>query len=94
MRLVNNESLRFKWRFEVLERDEFTCQYCGAAPRKNPEVKLHVDHIHPRKLGGSDKPENLITACQTCNLGKSAQFYPNIFKLDFPTMSKKIHSDY
>lgn len=56
-----------KKRFEVLKRDNFTCQYCG---RKPPEVSLCVDHITPVSLGGSDDDGNLITACERCNSGK------------------------
>lgn len=57
-------------RFSVLERDRFSCQYCGARP---PDTILHVDHIHPRSKGGSDDPSNLITACWACNMGKHAK---------------------
>jgi len=56
-------------RFKVFKRDDFTCQYCGAHP---PEAILHVDHINPVKLGGGNEMENLLTACSSCNLGKSA----------------------
>ena len=56
-------------RFEVLRRDEHTCQYCGG---KAPEVRLTVDHVTPVALGGSDKPDNLVAACQDCNSGKSS----------------------
>lgn len=56
-------------RFEIFKRDGFACQYCGATP---PRVVLHVDHINPVKLGGDNSPENLITACEKCNQGKSA----------------------
>lgn len=56
-----------RFRFEVLERDEFTCQYCGA---KAPDVVLHVDHVIPQSAGGSSEADNLVTACQDCNLGK------------------------
>ena len=31
----------YKWRFEILERDGFTCRYCGATPRTDIKVKLH-----------------------------------------------------
>lgn len=55
-------------RFAVLRRDGFRCVYCGARPI---DSELHIDHIHPRSLGGSDEIENLVTACQSCNLGKS-----------------------
>lgn len=61
-------------RFEVLKRDDFTCRYCG---RKPPEVKLHVDHIVPVSKGGTDDFVNLVTACQDCNLGKSAKELTN-----------------
>lgn len=56
-------------RFEVLKRDNHTCRYCGA---KAPDVTLHVDHVIPVALGGSDKPDNLVAACETCNLGKAS----------------------
>ncbi len=54
-------------RFSVLQRDNFTCQYCG---RKAPDVVLEVDHKVPRSKGGGNEIENLITACQLCNSGK------------------------
>jgi hypothetical protein len=57
-------------RFQVLQRDGFTCRYCGRRP---PEVKLHVDHIVPRAKGGSDHHDNLQAACDTCNRGKAAR---------------------
>lgn len=56
-------------RFEVLRRDGHTCQYCG---EKAPNVTLHVDHVVPVSLGGSDKPENLVAACKDCNTGKAS----------------------
>ncbi|MDF2895725.1 MAG: endonuclease [Rhodococcus erythropolis] len=54
-------------RFEVLRRDKHTCQYCG---EKAPDVTLHVDHVIPVALGGSDKPDNLVAACKDCHFGK------------------------
>lgn len=56
-------------RFAVLTRDNYTCRYCGA---KAPDVKLHVDHAQPKAKGGRDTLDNLVTACQACNLGKHA----------------------
>lgn len=55
-------------RFEVFKRDSFKCQYCGAAA---PDVLLHVDHIQPVSLGGANEVVNLVTACVSCNAGKS-----------------------
>ena len=56
-------------RFAVLTRDGYTCRYCGAKPQ---DVELHVDHVVPVALGGSDVPENLVAACAPCNSGKAA----------------------
>ena len=56
-------------RFLVLRRDDFRCTYCGRRP---PEVILHLDHKEPFSAGGLATAENLRTACQECNVGKSA----------------------
>jgi len=56
-------------RFEILRRDGHTCRYCGA---RAPDVTLTVDHVIPTTLGGGDEPNNLVTACQPCNAGKSS----------------------
>jgi hypothetical protein len=56
-------------RFEILRRDNHQCRYCGATA---PDVKLAVDHVIPRALGGSDNPTNLVTACVDCNAGKTS----------------------
>jgi hypothetical protein len=57
-------------RFEVLKRDSFKCQYCGATA---PQVLLHVDHIVSVADGGADELTNLATSCQPCNSGKGAR---------------------
>ncbi len=62
------KALTKKIRFEVFKRDSFTCKYCGA---KAPEAVLAVDHIEPVAKGGTNDVLNLITACQSCNAGKS-----------------------
>lgn len=56
-------------RYEVLKRDNHTCRYCGAAA---PDAKLHVDHVTPVALGGTDTPDNLVAACKDCNAGKGS----------------------
>lgn len=56
-------------RFEIFKRDGFKCMYCGAHP---PKALLHVDHIKPVAEGGSNDEDNLVTACESCNLGKGA----------------------
>lgn len=51
----------------IEERDTWLCAYCGEAPIE------HIDHVHPRALGGTDSPENLVGACATCNTSKGAK---------------------
>ena len=58
-----------KLRWQVLKRDNFTCQYCGA--KSIDGVPLHIDHKVARSMGGRDVIDNLITACEECNVGKS-----------------------
>jgi len=55
-------------RYEVLRRDGFRCQICGATA--NDGVKLHVDHIFPVSKGGKTELSNLRTLCERCNMGK------------------------
>lgn len=47
----------------VLYRDNHTCQHCKG---KSKDKILNVHHIETRKTGG-DRPENLITLCETCH---------------------------
>jgi len=51
-------------RKNVMRRDAFQCQYCGARD------KLTIDHVFPRSRGGKDTWENLVTACIPCNTRK------------------------
>ena len=61
-------------RYQVLQRDQFRCQICGAT--KEDGVKLHVDHILPVSKGGKTELSNLRTLCDRCNLGKSDSYNP------------------
>ena len=62
-------------RAEVLERNGYTCQMCGAGAGdiddQNPErtVRLHIGHIQDRSHGGTDTLANLRALCSTCNQG-------------------------
>ena len=52
-------------RSAIFERDNYTCQYCGARG-----VRLECDHILPVSRGGSSEYDNLVTACFECNRSK------------------------
>jgi len=62
-------SLAAGLRFDVLTRDGFRCRYCGVSVADG--AVLHVDHVIPRSKGGTDRMDNLVTACFACNVGKS-----------------------
>ena len=49
-------------------RDEFTCQYCGYKGKD-----LTFDHVVPKSRGGKTRWDNVVAACQTCNLRKAAK---------------------
>lgn len=62
----------YRWlllRFKVLNRDNFKCKYCGRSSIED-NIKLHVDHILPISKDGLNELNNLVTACEDCNLGK------------------------
>lgn len=68
--MTKRKALSKRVRFEIFKRDGFKCMYCGAHP---PEAMLHVDHVIALAAGGRDDEDNLITACEACNLGKGAR---------------------
>lgn len=57
-------------RFQVMRRDGFRCQYCGATAADG--ASLVVDHVLPVALGGQDSADNLTTSCASCNSGKGS----------------------
>ena len=52
----------------VFDRDGRICRYCGS-----DEEPLHIDHIIPRKVGGTHDLDNLQVLCKACNLRKSSK---------------------
>lgn len=61
-------------KYAVLQRDNSTCQRCGANIHNTPNVKLVIDHKIPVELGGGTTIDNLWTLCSECNGGKQAFF--------------------
>ena len=43
------------------------CCYCGSTDN------LCMDHLIPRMRGGPDSPDNLVTACRSCNSSKGGR---------------------
>ncbi|WP_302080602.1 HNH endonuclease [Salinibaculum rarum] len=63
----NQQEMR-KFRTEVYERDNYTCQYCQNEFARD---SLTLEHVVPVSKGGIDDPTNYITACRSCNSSKS-----------------------
>lgn len=54
----------------IFARDGYKCAYCAGSL---PPEDLTIDHKIPRVAGGSNHPDNLVTACKTCNFGKGSK---------------------
>lgn len=55
-----------EWR-ELKAHYNHTCLRCG---KREPEIKLTVDHVVPLILGGSNSIENIQPLCKCCNSKK------------------------
>jgi 5-methylcytosine-specific restriction endonuclease McrA len=53
-------------RIRVLQRDSYTCQYCGLEATQ-------VDHVIPRAKGGGHDLDNLVACCAPCNSRKGSR---------------------
>jgi len=70
-------------RKNVLERDNYTCQYC-----LKQSNALTVDHVIPKFRGGQDIWENLVAACKECNQ-KKAERMPEDAGMTLKTKPKR-----
>lgn len=60
-------------RQKILVRDGNACRYCG-----NMDGPFQIDHVVAVAKGGATTQGNLVTACETCNLRKGADYWkPN-----------------
>ena len=68
-------------RERIIARDQ-CCQICGQT-----EGRMHVDHIIPKRLNGSDDEWNLRLLCEFCNLSKGGSFFEHA--LTPPTLHER-----
>ena len=62
----------------VRQRAGQRCEYCQLRQQDSPLAALQIEHIIPKKHGGSDEVDNLALACIDCNLRKG----PNLTGID------------
>jgi len=69
MALDKLNSRRYRSQRErVFNRDGRSCAICGT-----DEGEMHIDHIIPRKVGGTHDLDNLRVLCKPCNLRKGSK---------------------
>lgn len=62
---------------EILERDQYRCQYCGLDGTTSFEnaLAMSVDFVIPRARKGKKDPRNLVACCRSCNMIKGKRIY-------------------
>ena len=75
-------------RYDILNRDNYTCVICGASARHG--ARLHIDHIIPIAKGGKSTPDNLQTLCERCNIGKSDKLDETKVEISFNEQPNKL----
>jgi 5-methylcytosine-specific restriction endonuclease McrA len=57
------------WRLEQERIQRGRCAWCKYKLFL-PGRKVHIDHVDPLYLGGSNDPSNLVLSCARCNMRK------------------------
>jgi len=68
----------------VRQRAGDRCEYCHL-PEEFSELRFHIEHITPRRHGGTETAENLALACPDCNFAKG----PNLAAIE-PSSHKMV----
>jgi len=76
---------------KIFRRDHFKCYYCGLDGQHVFEnwLILTVDHVHPQARGGGRTMDNLVTACQPCNLIKGKRVYKSLLEAKEYVLAKR-----
>ena len=59
--------------YQVFVRDGHKCVYCGKDILESLDsfAASHLDHLKPRRSGGTEDAINCVTACAVCNSMKA-----------------------
>ena len=77
---------RYRVKYEVFNRDNFTCVNQNCHKNKSP-ITLH--HIKFQKNGGMDKARNCVTLCNACHKG----FHRAKIPITFNGMTYQVHKE-
>ena len=66
---VRNAQVQFPTKYNIYERDNYTCVYSG---KKLKESELSIDHVVPKSKGGDSSWENLVTCDRLLNSQKGS----------------------
>jgi 5-methylcytosine-specific restriction endonuclease McrA len=58
-----------EWK-KLCKRYDYTCLCCG---KREPEIKLTVDHVIPLSAGGTNSIDNIQPLCISCNASKGTR---------------------
>jgi len=56
----------------VRSRAARRCEYCRLHEHDLPLFSIQIEHILPKKHGGTDDPRGLAWSCHFCNIAKSS----------------------
>lgn len=100
VRIIMRRQVRWS-KYNVLIRDNFTCQYCNAKigdTRNGIKItKQTIDHIIPISRGGESTFENTVCCCPICNrkkgnkLPSEIRMYPFKGSYKQPTIQEFFH---
>lgn len=78
IQVLYNKKDETQLKHDAWKRDNYTCYLCGEVMHEG-HPNLTVDHIKPKRLGGSILLENLGTCCRSCNEQKGYRTYHQYF---------------
>ena len=65
-------------RNRIRVRAGYRCEYCGLHEDDRSVIGFQIEHVIPKKHGGSNDASNLAYSCPTCNRHKG----PNLAGID------------
>ena len=61
---------RMDLRFSIYAMQNFKCMYCRKDLSGAPRAAVHLDHLVPHHVGGTNAPSNLVVSCARCNCSR------------------------